>query len=124
MRVLSTLLVVVMFVHLHCGGSCVIENFGGVMQSAATNPEPSCHHHENVPANNDQPPSHDADNLCSRSQLIDFKVNSFGKVVLQMVGVLPDEVAPERTDGPSSGLLIPASPQLVLPPPTISVLRI
>jgi hypothetical protein len=124
MKVLSTLLVVVMFVHLHCGGSCVIENFGRVMQSAATNAEPSCHHHEDGPANNDQTPSHDADNLCSRSQLIDFKVNSSGKVVLQMVGFLPDQVSPERDDGPSLRLLIPGGPQLVLPPPTISVLRI
>src|SRR5215470_10653868 len=91
MKLLPTFLVLVMLIHLQCGGSCLVEAFGGPVHSAAASEEPSCHHHQDVPADDNQQPSHDANAPCSRGQLIEFKTYNSGKVVLQTAAILPAE---------------------------------
>ncbi len=122
MKILSTMLILLLFLHLQCGGSCLTESFGlGALP--ATKTQPPCHQQGQTPSN-DSHPSHHSDGTCTQGPLIEAKL-SIGKVVLQSDATLPDTI---RTSQPSDFEMrgcIPADPRILLSPPTaISVLRI
>src|SRR5262249_6002834 len=93
MKLFSAFLSIVMFLHLQCGGSCLNGASGGPVQTSETSGEPSCHHHEEVPASNNQP-SHDVNGPCTRGQFIESKLSNSGKVILQITSLLPVEMNP------------------------------
>ena len=125
MKLLPKFLVLVMLIHLQCGGSCLVEAFGGPVHSAAANEEPSCHHHQDAPAGDNQQPSHDENAPCSRGQLIESKTYDFGKVVLQTAAILPAEAPSLRMIDFTVHVFVPEGQGLDLasPIPT-SILRI
>src|SRR5262249_16143240 len=125
MKLLPKFLILVMLVHLQCGGSCLVEAFGGPVPSAAANKEPSCHHQQDAPADDKQQPSHDANAPCSLGQLIEAKTYNFGKVVLQTAAILPAEAPSLRTVDFTVHGFVPEGRHLDLASPApISILRI
>src|SRR6516162_4758052 len=114
MKFLPKFLVLVMLIHLQCGGSCLVEAFGGPAHSAAASEEPSCHHHQDAPADDNPQPSHDANAPCSRGQLIESKTYDFGKVVLQMAAILPAEAPSLRTIDFTVRVFVPENQRLDL----------
>src|ERR1051326_7215951 len=113
-----------MLLHLQCGGSCLVDSFGGSIHSVAPDSEPSCHHHQDVPENKDQQSSHDANAPCSRGQLIESKTYDAGKILLPIAGILPVDTPPLRA-AETLRIFLPegSHPDLALPIP-ISILRI
>src|SRR5262249_56096933 len=85
MKTLSTMLILLLFLHLQCGGSCLSESLGA---NPATNTEPPCH--DQTPTNDPQP-SHHPDATCSQGPLIEAKL-SIGKVIFQSDAALPDTI--------------------------------
>jgi hypothetical protein len=125
MKLLPKFLVAVMLVHLQCGGSCLVEAFGAPAHPAAANEEPSCHHQQDAPADDNQQPSHDANAPCSRGQLIEGKTYNFGKVVLQTAAILPAEAPSLGAVDFTFRVFVPAGIHLDLVSPVpISILRI
>ena len=126
MKLFATLLSIVMFLHLQCGGSCLGGASGGPVHSAETSGEPSCHHHDEAPTSNDQQPSQDASSPCTRGQFIESRIYDGGKIVLQTIGLLPAEVSPvQAAAGLALPLLVSEGPHLISPPPIpFSILRI
>jgi hypothetical protein len=88
MKILCSLLITVLVMHLECGGSCFAESFGAKAHAAATNTEPPCHKAAEKPSNSPQPS--DAHNsVCSQGPLIESKLSVGGKPLLQSTAVLP-----------------------------------
>jgi hypothetical protein len=124
MKFLSGSLILLLFLHLQCGGSCLIEAFGGSIHEAATSTQPPCHKQGNPPSS-DQQPLHDADSPCNQGQLIESRTHNSGKVVLEFAGVLPPTLTLMMASDRGLLAMTPGSPSFVLPPPVpISILRI
>jgi hypothetical protein len=122
MKILATILVLLLFLHLECGGSCLAESFHARTHAAA-NEEPPCHQHGQTPTN-DTPSSHHAEGTCAQGPLIEAKL-SVSKVVLHWDGTLPTTVETGQAIGFELRRNTPIDLRILIPPPTpISVLRI
>src|SRR5215831_9219651 len=69
MKVVCTVVSFVMFLHLQCGGTCLVQVFSGAMHPVTTTTEPPCHQHGKTPGH-DQAPSPDKGGPCSQGQIV------------------------------------------------------
>ena len=91
MRILSGLLITVLLLHAQCGGSCLLESFGGRTNTTPAPAAPACHQHTQVPSKGRQAPQEN-NTPCSQRSLIESSPIT-GKVILQFVAVLPAVIA-------------------------------
>ena len=124
MKTLCSSLILLLLLHLQCGGSCLAESLGLPGRTAPASTEPPCHQHGQTPVNDQQPP-HQADSICSQGPLIQSKL-SIGKVVLHLdATLLLDEIDTMHPADFNVRRYVRLSPQLVLlSPAAFSVLRI
>jgi hypothetical protein len=124
MKTLCGLLIVVVTAHLHCGDSCLVESFSASTQTASTSTEPPCHKHAEIPSK-EQQPSHESKGPCSEGSVLRGKISIDGKIALELIAVLPTQVATVLTSSSAVPGFIPenppgASPYIV----STSILRI
>jgi hypothetical protein len=115
MKFLSGSLILLLLLHLQCGGSC---------RKPATKTPPPCHKQENSPPSQPQS-SHEADGPCNQGQLIESKTFHSGKVALELAAVLPLSLAAAMASDLRLPTITPGIASVASPPPVpISVLRI
>src|SRR5262245_34012383 len=123
MKTLSTMLILLLLLHLQCGGSCLAESLDRAMQGA-TDAQPPCHQHGQTPTNQPQQSSHHVEGTCAQGPVIEAKLG-IGKAVLQLGAILPDAIAASQPIDFEMHRHIPDDLRSLSPQPsTISVLRI
>src|SRR5262245_5449157 len=122
MKTLCAMLIVLLFVHLQCGGSCLAESLRVETDAPATSAEPPCHQQGQTPTNDQS--SHHAEGTCAQGPVIEAKL-SVVKVILQWDAPLPDAIGTDQPSDFEIGRYTPGDPAILLrPPAAISVLRI
>src|SRR5262249_67892 len=124
MKVLSGSLILLLLLHLQCGGSCLIEAFGGAIHEAPTNTQPPCHQQGNPPPT-DRQSSHHTESRCNQGKLIESRTYNSGKIGPEFAAVLPPTITVMMASEPGFQKMTPGTPSSVLPSPVpISILRI
>jgi hypothetical protein len=124
MKIVSAVLVSVLFLHLQCGGSCLLGAFGAEADVPAASSEPPCHHQSESPSKTPAP-AHDNNGPCDQSPVTEFKLSAAGQLTLQFVAILPTTVSHmESYDSLIAGFTLEKPPHLSAPIILISVLRI
>src|SRR5262249_2698305 len=119
---LCAMLIVLLFVHLQCGGSCLAESLRLETHPPSTSAEPPCHQHSQTPTN-DQSSNH-AEGTCTQGPLIDSKFSA-GTVMLQWDATLPGAIGTGQPSDFDIFRYTPADPVILFHPPvSISVRRI
>lgn len=113
-----------MFLHLQCGGNCLVPASKGAIEQAASNPVPPCHHNEEAPGKKPEP-SRAANGPCTQGQFAESKGRISGKVALvEIAAILPSPLA-LTVGSPCATLLKQENPLILFSsPPRISILRI
>src|SRR5262249_5182290 len=123
MKTLPTMLILLLLLHLQCGGSCLAESLDRATQGA-TDAQPPCHQHGQTPTNKPQQSSHHVEGTCAQAPVIEAKLD-IGKAVLQLGAILPDVITASQPNNFEMHRYIPDDLRsLLLRPSAISVLRI
>jgi hypothetical protein len=124
MKMVSAVLVSLLFLHLQCGGSCLLGAFGAKADLPAASSEPTCHHPSESPSKTPAP-AHDNNGPCNQSPVTEFKLSAARQVTLQFVAILPATVSYMESYESFIAAFAPEKPPH-LPTPIVlaSVLRI
>lgn len=121
---LAGLLIIILMLHLQCGGSCLLESFGAKANVASPSSEPPCHQHSETPPK-DKIPAHDGNSPCNQGPVTESKWSTGASLMVHTSAVVPGVIEnPTFESVDMTGFVPEQPPHLLFPLHRLSVLRI